>query len=236
MRRLVMMAILLLGLFVQTTYAAESETKVRTAGGVLEVVPVRDEQWVVLGGRQIIRKHPESIVRFERVWDRGSSTVCLVSADMGGSGTIPSYYFVEVFGDGRYLFSEEFDSSDYTFKTADDPQTHRITIDLGYESGRHKYAVYSDHKLRIQFLRPKRTDRTEDDCNYLYNSIYLPYAEAHRCDEDPIEIGGMSTARSVYAMQNNPNLKTDRLAPLAKEACTSGRTLRYSAFRREVCP
>ena len=38
-----------------------------TVGGVLEVVQVRDEQWVVLGGRQIIRKHPESIVKWSGV-------------------------------------------------------------------------------------------------------------------------------------------------------------------------
>jgi hypothetical protein len=223
------------GIFLSEPLSAQSQSQIQTVAGDLEIVPVRDEQWMVLGGKLIVHKYPESIVRIERAWNWGESTVCVVSADMGGSGTIPSYNILEVFRDGRYIFSEAFDSADNTFHPVNDPHNHRLKIDLGYASGRHKYAVYADHVLHIETAQPERTARTEKDCNYLYRSIYLPYVQAGLCDQDPVEVGGMSTARSFYAMQNNPNLKTDRLLPLAKEACINGRTLRYPAFRNEVC-
>lgn len=214
-----------------TSYSGETDV-VKTFAGVVEIKKLIDENWIILDNK-IIKKIEEPYVSFEQKYNLKKSTILLISTDSGGSGTLPSYFIVELFKNKKYIITNDMYSVDGTFEHSIDKG--KLIVDLGYDSGLKKYGIYKNGKLDIKKVKTNETIANEDDCNYLYNRIYVAFSEDSECNKEPYEVGGMATARPVYAMQNDPRINIKPLIEMSKKACKEKKPIKYTEFKKIVC-
>jgi hypothetical protein len=215
---------------------AQNPNKIVTEAGKLEIKKIDDiENWIILNDTTIIKKTEEPIVYVEHTYNLLNSTVLLLGADMGGSGTLTSYFVIELFKNGKYIISEDDEMYSADGKFSYSMKHGKLTVDLGYDSGTKKYAIYEKGKLHIKRVKQKKSPANEDDCNFLYNRIYIEFVDNRNCNEDPYEVGGMSTARSVYALENDPRLNLKPLVEMSRKACKGRNPILYSQFRKIIC-
>jgi hypothetical protein len=215
---------------------AQDSHKIATKAGQLEIKKINGiENWIILNDTTIIKKMGKSIVYVEHAYNFRNSTVLLLGANMGGNGTLTSYFVIELFKNGKYIISEDDEMYSADGKFSYSMKHGKLTVDLGYDSGTRKYAIYENKKLRIKKIKQKKSPANEDDCNYLYNRIYIEFVDNRNCNEDPYEVGGMSTVRSIVAMKHDPRLNIKPLAEMSRKACKSVNPIRYSQFRKIIC-
>ena len=223
---------LIMFLNTSTSYSNESNV-ISTIAGNLEIKRVDYiENWIILNDT-IIKKIEDPHVYVEHKYDLKKSNILIISTDAGGSGTLPSYFIIELFKNKNHIITEYMYSVDRTFNHS--INSERVTVDLGFESGLKKYGIYENEKLKIKKVKVKKTSANEDDCNYLYNKIYIAFVESGKCDQEPYEVGGMATARPVYAMENDPRLNIKPLRKMSENACRSMNPIRYTKFRKIIC-
>ena len=210
------------------------EATVDTVLEKLRIVTTEDVDRLLVWGDKVLQKYEYLHVTFKKKYDFKNSTVVIISTNPGGSGTFSSYYIVELFKDKKSLISKELYSDVDTFKIEKDTNG-KIVIDMGFDSGLHKYAVYENSKLSILKKKVEKSPAKEEDCNFLYHEIYRAFIEQHMCDSDPHEVSGMASVRAVNGLINDPRLDIDRLSKISKKACKSLKPIEYAEFKTLIC-
>jgi hypothetical protein len=174
-------------------------------------------------------------VRIEKKYRLHNSTLILLSEDYGGSGTRPSYYFLEFSKNGSVRISGSVESSDYTFKPRQiDKET--VEVDLGYEKGRHKYAIYSHGKLHIQKRKEAPRGLSDKECFWLYDNVYNVYIRKSRtCDKDIYFVLGNGPFHTYDALEQNPSFRKQAFTKLARQSCRKRRPVSYRTFKNRIC-
>lgn len=114
---------------------------------------------------------------------------------------------------------------------------NKITVDIGYNEGLHEVLTYQNGKQSIEKLKTKNQKEPgdEDDCNYLYNDIYVAYVQKQSCEELPEEVSGMATALAYYSISNDPRFDLEQFQAISVASCKKGYWIKYSEFRQKVC-
>jgi hypothetical protein len=188
-------------------------------------------KYLILKGK-IIKKYEYMITRIEKKFIFPHSTVLIISEDLGGSGTIPEYHFLEILPGGKHNYSKGFDSTDNTFK-AHLLGKDTITVDLGYKNGRRKFANYHNGKLIIS-SKPVKTGLTEKECKILFD-IYLDYLYDGQCKKDVADIIPLSMFHNLYSIQQNPSFNKKLFNLVLKQDCQKRSLRNYKNFSSYIC-
>jgi hypothetical protein len=189
------------------------------------------KRYIVLNNR-VIKKYEDIFVSIKKKFILPKSTVLIISEDLGGSGTIPEYHFLEIFPNGRASYSKGFYSDDYTFKA------HRvgrdtIVVDLGYEKGRRKFIYYKNGKMTFSD-KAVRLGITNDECKVLYR-IYKDYVNQGKCVDDIFMVLPMIDVRGYNAISQKPELDGKKFESLLKRDCRRRRLESYKFFGQYIC-
>ena len=222
-------------MFLFASLALNASQALHTAGGKLQLKDIDDYgTQVVLNGKTLWRDAVEHI-SVEHTYQTPKSTIVLMSAYMGGNGTVPSYRILEIWRNGHYALTDTFFSDDETFRYSFSSRHKKLVIDLGYEKGLRKYAVYQNSKLHVYRKHSRSRYAKERDCRYLYEEIYLRNAQESRCLLNPFEINGLSSESSVATLGNDPRINTQTLKHISQHACQNHYAIPYRSFREKVC-
>lgn len=218
--------------FIQGVFAAESVT---TKYGKLTVMKDSESNPELLCNGKIIMKGEGGYISIGQVFEMKDSAVVLIESNMGGSGTVSGYSFLTLKSNSKPTTTDEFFS--WLGEIQPKQKGDEIIVDLGYNEKKHEILTYKGGKISIKKLSTKGKQKTanEDDCNYLYNSIYTEYVKAQNCEAEPEEVGGMSTARPYYAFNNDPRFNLKTFQNLARSSCKKWDIIKYSAFKKQVC-
>jgi len=227
-----LIALICLLIFQGNLYAYE-KIHTNTVAGKLEIKRIDDtsENWIMLNGK-LLHKIRGKYVFLEKEYILKNSTILLLGSTDGGSGTFPIYYVCHIFKNKEAFVSKSMFSVDWTFNPSIDTN-HKLTIDLGYDSGLKKYAIYKDSILTIIKVKEDRLQADEDDCNYLYNKLYVNFIEPPSCTDDPFYWGW--AGRTLNAMENDPRLNLKPLISMAVQACKKKKAIGYSEFKKIIC-
>lgn len=217
---------------VQGIFAAESVT---TKYGKLTVIKNSESNPELLYNGNAVMRGEGGYISIGQVFEIKESVVVLIESNMGGSGTVSGYTFITLKSNSKPTKTEEF----FSWLGEIEPKQNgdEITVDLGYNDKKHEILTYKYGKITIKKLNVKGKQKAgnEDDCNYLYNTIYTEYVKAQNCEAEPEEVGGMSTARPYYAFTNNPSFNLKTFQGLARSSCKKFDIVKYSTFKKKVC-
>ena len=208
--------------------------KTSTSAGALYLESGDDlmrERYFVLNGR-VIKKSEGVIVHIKKKFILPHSTVLIVSEDLGGSGTIPEYYFLEIFPDGKTHYSKGFYSDDYTFR----PRIigkDVIAVDLGYSKGRRKIVYYKNGHMSYS-LKNLSTGLMEEECKSLFE-IYRDYVNRGKCIKDIIMTFPNSTFHTYDAIAQNPSFDSDLFESTLVRDCRRRYLRSYRKFSQRFC-
>jgi hypothetical protein len=207
----------------------------QTKFGKLEIKPIGEYEKGLFFGSKVIFKREGGYLGIEKVFHIGNHEIALVSNDEGGSGTLPSYFFVNLMSSSQSILSKEFWANGGEISPIQ--KGNKITIDLGYNEGSREVLTYQNGKQLIKKINAKAKNKAgnEDDCNYLFNDIYVAYVKRRECSETPEEVSGMATARPYYSISNDPHFNLKKFQNLSKESCKKGDWIKYSEFKKKVC-
>lgn len=131
-----------------------------------------------------------------------------------------------------------------SFLTGDRParpvvQEDKIIVNLGLQAGNLEVVTYQNGKISIQKTPIVGKKANPEYCDYLYKQIYVSYVMGKQCELAPeaAVFGEGESPADVYRrmMDNDPRLNETQFQLLAKRSCTSGKTVRYSGFKKQVC-
>ena len=111
----------------------------------------------------------------------------------------------------------------------------RLTIDLGFDFGLKKYAIYENKILHIKKSKLNTTKVIKYSCKYLYNDIYKKFVSIRRCSDEPSQVTGNASFIPVHEMKNNPSLNINQLINISKRDCKNGKIIKYSKFKNIIC-
>lgn len=219
------------------TSITPSQDVVQTRYGKLEVKSIGEFEKGIVLGTDVLFKRESGYLNLEQVFQIGSNDVVLVRNSEGGSGTIDSHFFITLTPGVPPKLSEEFMAQGSSIEPVQ--KGEQILVDLGYNEGLHETLTYQDAQISIQKSAASGF-ADEDDCNYLYNEIYMDYVQnGHtskaQCGEPPEEVGGQATARSYFSLSNDPRLNLNQFQNIAKSSCQKGDWIKYSEFKQKVC-
>jgi hypothetical protein len=131
-----------------------------------------------------------------------------------------------------------------SFLTGDRParpviQDDKIVVNLGLNAGNLEVVTYQAGKITLQKTPIVGKKAKAEYCDYLYKQIYLPYIDGKQCEAAPeaAVFGEGESPAEVYRrmMDNDPRLNETQFQTLAKSACKSGKSVRYTVFKKQVC-
>ncbi len=205
---------------------------VNTIAGNLEIKRFDlDNNWVILNDKIIVKSN-DPHVTVEKKYDLKNSTILILSENAGGASTLPYYSIIHLFMDSTTIVSKKMYSYDNVFKVT--LYNNEITINLGYDSGFKKIAVYKDKNLKINKTKVQGPANVAN-CNYLYTNVYSDFIDTQLCTDDPFETQGMATSRSIEAMKHDPRMKIDQLSFLSRKGCAKNKKLSFNGFNKEIC-
>jgi hypothetical protein len=219
-----------------TTAPATSATAAaQTRYGKIEIKELSQGEKGVIFSSKVIFKREGGFLDIEKIFQIGENDVVLIRNSEGGSGTIDSFFFITIKGASPPILSKEFMGQ--TDEINPIQKADQIIIDLGYNQGAHEVLTYKNGVFNIKSIKNegKNGPASEDDCNYLYNEIYVKYVQGHVCDEDPEDVGGMVIARAYNSMSNDPRLNLKEFQRIAKASCKKHDLIKYSEFKKGVC-
>ncbi len=154
-----------------------------------------------------------------------------MTENMGGSGNVPSYFFITLTKGSKPVISESF------LDPEGEPvqKQNQILINLGFIDGKRATLIYEKGKTTVKKEDAKKDDKLEDDCNTLYSDFYQKFIESKACDSELAEVGGMATSRVYNSLIANPFIDSTKLEIFAKASCKKGNAVKYSEFKKEVC-
>jgi len=211
--------------------------KLRTVGGTLRIVEKQNDPGMkrLMLNNRTLKKYEYMNVSFEKHYRLRNSTLVIISEDMGGSGTTPSYYFLEIFPSGKTRLSGPVDSSDYTFKPIQiDKDT--VKVDLGYDKGKQKFATYQQGRLSVGTESSSGVLLSAKECKWLYKTVYRPYTyKANPCNERVGYIIGNGPYHGYYSITQNPDFSEKDFKSLLYRSCKKREPISYSLFQKRVC-
>ena len=170
----------------------------------------------------------------QKKYDFDSKTIIILEQNMGGTQNVHWFSVLLITKKGKIKISETFDSSDGTFVSNIDAN-ESIIIDLGFEDGFKKVAKYENGRLKIINTIPTKLIADEQDCKYLYDSIYKNFIAQQRCTEDTNMTLGLSSYRYLKQKSHNPKFNLKPLEPISIEGCISNESISYSSFKKTIC-
>jgi hypothetical protein len=230
MRIIGLICLLLLTL---TAFASES---VSTRFGKLAIKPIGDDNVGLFLDSKVLFKRESGFLTIEQVFHVGDSEAALIRDSEGGSGTTDEYFFVKLAPASPPVLSQRFEAVDREL-IHPVQKGASIYIDLRYNEGVREQLTYQNGQISISKARPKGKVKAgnEDDCKYLYESLYVAYVQARECKDGPDEAGGMAGVRAYNAIANDPHFNLKAFDALSKASCTKVESIRYSDFKKKVC-
>lgn len=134
----------LLALLTQTVFALDIA---QTKYGRLEIKSTGEYEKELFLGSKIIFKPDGGYLNIGKVFHIGNNEIALISHEDGGSGTMPSYFFVKLTPNSQPMFTKEFMAQESEIKPIQ--KGDQITIDLGYNEGAHEVLTYQNGKQSI---------------------------------------------------------------------------------------
>lgn len=207
----------------------------QTRYGKIEIKELSQNEKGIIFSSKVIFKREGGFLGIEKIFQIGESDVVLISNNDGGSGTIDSFFFITIKGASSPIVSKEFMGQ--TGEINPIQKADQIIIDLGYHQGSKEVLIYKNGVINIKKItnEGKNKPASEDDCNYLYNNIYMEYVRGQACGEEPEYVGGMATARAYNSMSNDPRLNLKEFERIAKASCKKHDFIKYSEFKKRVC-
>lgn len=227
--------LILLVFFCQLNMANASEG-VQTRSGKIEIKEVNKDEAitriVTLNNKTIYKAEEFVYLSIAKNFKINENDVLLITESMGGSGSIPSLFFITLIKGKAPIISESFL----------DPQGepiqkgNQIIIDLGFLDGQQSTLIYENGKTTVKKETPKKDDgKLENDCNSLYNDYYKKFIEDKSCSAEIGEVGGMATFRPYNILISNPFIDSVKFEKLTKTSCQKANAVKYSEFKSEVC-
>ncbi len=215
--------------------ATSTTVTAQTRYGKIEIKELNQNEKGVIFSSKVIFKRESGYLNIEKIFQIGENDVVLIRNGEGGSGTIDSFFFITIRGVSPPILSKEFMGQ--TDEISPIQKADQIIIDLGYNQGSSEVLTYKDGVINIKRIKNegKNKPANEDDCNYLYNNIYVEYVQGQTCGEGPEYVGGMATARAYNSMSNDPRLNLKEFERIAKASCKKHDLIKYSEFKKRVC-
>jgi hypothetical protein len=216
---------------IRTTFLEKAQTRL----GKVEIKKTESAEskksFVSLNGKSIYDAEEFVSLSIAKVFKIGEDDILLMTENMGGSGTVPSYFFITLTKGSKPIISESF------LDPEGEPvqKQNQILIDLGFVDGKQATLIYEKGKTTVKKEDAKKDERLEDTCNTLYSDFYQKFIESKACDSELAEVGGMSTVRSYNTLISNPFIDSAKLEIFAKASCKKGNAVKYSEFKKEVC-
>jgi hypothetical protein len=215
--------------FVNVVIAADS---VKTRAGTLTITTNSDEKVLSLDSK-VLFKREMGFLDIEKVFHLNDEDVALIRNSEGGSGTIDSYLFATKNG-----ITEEFSPLDNN-KVNPVQNGEKIIVDLGIEKGLRSVLTYQLGKTMIAKIKEgsnseKQKASSDDDCNSLYNGMYVEFVKAGQCNGVPESVSGMSTEREYHSFDNK-KFNLDEFQKLSKASCLKSEWVKYSEFKKLIC-
>jgi|GEM_PF-865763 len=215
---------------------ARKRSYAQTKYGRLEIKSIgEDEEKRLLFGSKVLFKREYGSLSIKQVFHAGNREIVMICNSEIGSGTIDSYFFVNLMPNSPPILSEEFSCNNRKI-TNPIQEGDKITVDLGYKDGINEVLTYQNGKQSIEKIqaKDKSTAADEGDCEYLYN-MYVAYTQQGQCDQ-PLElVGGMASSRAYDEISNDPHFDLKWLQDLSKTSCESGDWVKYYEFKGAVC-
>jgi hypothetical protein len=217
------------------TQSAFALDMAQTKYGRLEIKSIGEYEKGLFFESKVLFKRESGYLVIEKVFHVGSSEIVLVRNGEGGAGTIDAYFFVNLMPNSQPILSKEFMAQGSEIIPI--LKGNKITIDLGYNEGVHEILTYQNGNQSIEKIREKVKNKAgnEDNCNYLYNNIYVAYVQERECNKAPEEVSGQATARPYYSISNDPHFHLKLFQNLSKASCKNGEWIKYSEFKKKVC-
>ena len=172
-------------------------------------------------------------VDIEQKYTFNDKTLLVLHFGYGGAATTPEYVIVDISKKKPPKMSVRFFSKSqvpsFTMKNK------RLEIDLGFDSGRKKTAIYQKGKLQIHMQKVTQRIGDERSCRYMYNHMYTSYIKEQKCTLPFAEVFGLASQRYLRAIGHDPRFNLIPLDSLAKEACLSQKKHPYSHFQKLIC-
>lgn len=151
--------------------------------------------------------------------------------------TPKSYFFITLSKAQPAVLSQ-------TFVEGDRPVLPRVQDDkiiaaLGLRAGNAEIVTYQNGQIALQQTALQGKKANEEYCDYLYKQIYYSYVAGKQCSGAPEAsvFGEGESPAEVYRrmMDSDPRLNEANFQSLSKDSCQKGKTVRYAAFRKQVC-
>lgn len=116
-----------------------------------------------------------------------------------------------------------------------------LTIDSGIENNVHLYTSFNGKELSIAKKPIKAKERLEEpvpeeDCNKIYNSLYVKAFGSEKCGEVRNDIQQAFNTLTFKAMTyRSKSLDMEQLITLANQTCESKRLMVYADFKSKTC-
>ena len=221
--------------------AAPTVAKVQTRFGSLEVLAGAHEappDALFLNGKLIYRNE-RSYLGIYGVYRLANVDSVLVGVNCGGSGCPnDDLILVSLSATGKPMITEDeqMRSSDGTVLI--NQAGERLLIDLGYEGGKRKKAVFHNGSLKVSFERPKTVPPLPKAyCEWVYDSldgcIYAKQGDPS-C-RDPQSTFAQVLVRGLSTVSQHPAFIAEKFSDVCKQVCATGRAPRLERFREGFC-
>lgn len=190
---------------------------------------------------KLVARHADEFIKLYGLHQMAGRDVVLFGVNCGGSAcTNDELSLLVIAPDGgtRLVEDEAFASVDGTQPKAG-LVGGKLQIDLGYEKGKSKLAVFDGNSLMIQLKKPEFAGALPKNyCEWIFDSALddciLAKQENPRCN-DPQSTFPQVTARGMRAVDNHPAFKSAVFDEICVHVCKTGRAPRFEGFKDGFC-
>lgn len=220
---------------------ALEDDSVQTRYGKLEIVrsqPDMPPDTLNLDGKQILRQEAFYLSLHHYV-TQNERDVVVVGSNCGGTGCPENQFYLVVLdkeAPSLVLTQDNFVAYPDDLKVKADGKD--LVIDLGFDTGKHKFATLQDKTLKITLNEAPKTFLGEEDCQWLHKDALagcLEYRDSNtKCTDPQSEFSGY-LARGVAALANYPGFGHEAFKKYCFTTCDTSKRPDYATFAKEVC-
>ncbi len=179
-------------------------------------------------------------VEQESLFQLSNQDVVLLRFKQGLNSRNDSLVFFNINHNGEVNHSETFyHTADHKVEISENNQ--QLTIDSGIENNMRVYTTFNGKELIVTKKPIKAKDRLEEpvpeeDCNKIYNSLYVKAFSSEKCGDIRNDIQqAFNTLTYKAIIYRSKALDLEQLITLANQTCENKHLLVYSDFKSKTC-
>lgn len=230
----------LLAFLLLTSNCYASLLTIKTRFGQLQITETAGPHFIIKQNNRTLFELDAINVEQEGLFQLSNQDVMLLRFKQGLNSRNDSLVFFNMNHNGEVNHSEVFyHTADQKVEISENNQ--QLTIDSGIENNMRIYTSFNGKALIITKKPIKAKDRLEEpvpeeDCNKIYNSLYVKAFSSEKCDAIRNDIQQAFKTLTFKAITyRSKSLDVEQLITLANQTCQNKLLTVYSDFKAKIC-